>query len=33
VLLRAPQVLLPRGGRLIATSLAERPPPAAALVR
>jgi hypothetical protein len=26
--LRAPRVLLPRGGRLLATSLAVRPPPA-----
>jgi hypothetical protein len=30
--LRAPQVLLPRGGRLIATSLAVRPPPATVVV-
>ena len=30
--LRAPQVLVPRGGRLIATSLAVRPPPAAPVV-
>jgi hypothetical protein len=31
--LRAPGVLVPRGGRLLATSLAVRPPPAAAPVR
>ena len=28
---RAPRVLMPRGGRLLATSLAVRPPPAALL--
>ncbi len=31
--LRAPLVLVPRGGRLLATSLAVRPPPAVAPVR